>query len=80
MKFFARLLGRGFRRLNDEGWSRGAKGNGIWLAAAVLIGGVRLMARIGGRKREVLFSQELLPGEALRVGHLLEDRLGRPAK
>lgn len=80
MGLLAKPLIRVFRRLSDEGWSRGARGNGIWLAVAVLIGGVRFMARIGSRKREVLFSQELLPGEAIRVGHLLEDRLGRPAK
>ena len=80
MKFVGRLLAGGFRRLNDVGWSRGAKGSGLWLASAVVIGGVRLMGRLGGRRRDVVFSRELLPGEALKIGHLLEDRLGRPAK
>ena len=80
MGFVGRRLAKGFRRLSDEGWSRGAKGNGIWLAVAIFIGGMRVLGRLGSRKREVVFSQELLPGEVLRIGHLLEDRRGRPAK
>lgn len=80
MGFVTRRLTRGFRRLSEEGWSRGSKGNGLWLAVAIVIGGVRLMARMGARSRDVVFSQELLPGETLKIGHLLQDRVGRPAK
>jgi len=80
MSIFWRLLARLFRKLSDAGWSRGAKGSGIWMAAAFVIAGLRFIGRLGSRKRDVVFSQELLPGEVVRVAHLLEDRLGRPAK
>ena len=75
-----RLLARGFGSLADVGWSKGAKGNGIWLAGAILISGLRFVGRLGSRKRDVVFSRELLPGEVLNISHLLEDMKGRPAK
>jgi len=73
------VVGAG-RRLGDEGWSRGAKGSGIWLAVGILTGGIRVLRRLGTRKREVLYSRELTAGETLRLSHLLEDRKGRPVK
>ena len=80
MGFLGRRIARGFRRLSDAGWSRGSKGSGIWMATAIVIGGVRLIVKLGSRRRDVVFSEELLPGEALNVVHLLEDRLGRTSK
>lgn len=80
MSIMWRLIARVFRKVSDAGWSRGAKGSGIWMAVAFVVGGLRFIARLGSRKRDVVFSQELLPGEVVRVAHLLEDRLGRPAK
>lgn len=80
LRLIGRPLGRLGNRLGDEGWVRGARGNGLWLAIGLVTGGIKLMSRLGTRKREVLFSQELAAGEALRITHLLEDRKGRPAK
>lgn len=79
-----RLLARPFRRLfrllTDVGWARGARGNGLWLTVAVIVSGLRLVARLGSRKREVVYSEKLLPGEVLNITHLLEDRKGRPTR
>ena len=80
MAFLGRLVAKAFRRLSDAGWSRGTKGSGVWMATAIVIAGVRFMVKLGSRKRDVVFSEELRPGEAMKVLHLLEDRLGRPAK
>jgi len=80
MSILLRVIARLFRKLSDAGWSRGAKGNGIWMAVAFVVAGLRFIGRLGARKRDVVFSQELLPGEVVRVAHLLEDRLGRQAK
>lgn len=80
LRRIGRPLGRAGSRLGDAGWSRGARGSGLWLAVGLITGAIKLMARLGTRKREVLFSREIGPGEALRVTHLLEDRKGRAVK
>ena len=80
LRLIGRPLGRAGIKIGDVGWARGARGNGLWLAVGLITGGVRLMARLGTRKREVLYSEELLPGQVLRLPHLLEDRKGRPVK
>jgi hypothetical protein len=81
MRSLARALGRRFgslgSRLGDTGWNRGSQGSGRWLAIGLLVGAVKVMARMGTRKREVLLRRELGPGEAIRIAHLLEDRAGR---
>jgi hypothetical protein len=79
-RFVGRPLGRAGSRLGDAGWSRGTRGSGVWLAVGLIVGGFRFMGRLGTRKREVLLSRELAPGEALRITHLLEDRKGRAVK
>ena len=82
MRVLARLIGRSLaragNRIGDTGWSRGARGSGLWLAIGLITGGVKLLARLGRRKREVLFSREISPGDTLRIAHLFEDRKGRP--
>ncbi len=78
MSFVTKLAAQQARRLTDTGVRRGASGNGVWLAIAVVTGGFRLVRRLGTRKREVVFSQVLKPGESFNINHLLEDRLGRP--
>ncbi len=67
------------KRLGETGMRRGAGGNGLWLAAGLVVSGVRLVGRLGERKREVVYSEILKPGETINVRHLLEDRKGRPA-
>ena len=80
LRLIGRPLARAGNRLGDAGWTRGARGNGVWLAIGIVTGGVKLLARLGARKREVLYSEELTPGQVLRISHLLEDRKGRPVQ
>ncbi len=77
-KLVSKQATKQFRRLGDAGLKRGAGGNGVWLGVGLLVAGLRFMARLGTRKREVVFTQALEPGEALNIAHLLEDRKGRP--
>ena len=80
MSAVTRIAAKQFKRLGETGLRRGAGGNGIWMAAGVVISGLRLVSRLGGRKREVVHSIELQPGETINVRHLLEDRKGRPIR
>ena len=78
MKFIGRQILKGVSRLGDTGMSRGSRGEGAWLAVGLVVAGFRLMSRLGRRKREVVFSRELDPGETLEIRHLTVDRKGRP--
>ncbi|HEC10168.1 MAG TPA: hypothetical protein ENI86_11495 [Acidimicrobiales bacterium] len=78
MKFLGRKILKAFSRLGDTGMSRGTRGDGAWLAVGLVVAGFRLMARLGRRKREVVYSRELEPGETLEIRHLNVDRKGRP--
>lgn len=51
----------------DAIWRRARSGNGIWLAAAVVASGLRLIVRMSRREREVVFHSELAPGEQLMI-------------
>lgn len=77
-KLIAGQAAKQFRRLGDTGLKRGAGGNGVWLGIWLVVGGIRLMSRLGARKREVVFRRVLEPGETLNIAHLLEDMKGRP--
>ena len=50
-------------------WRRARTGNGIWLAAAIVASGVRVIARLCRRQREVVYRSELAPGEQLTIKH-----------
>jgi len=67
-------------RLEATGFRRAAQGSGAWFTLSVTLAALRLLGRLGARKREVVWRGELQPGQALRVGHLLEDRAGRPVR
>ncbi|WP_419553268.1 hypothetical protein [Candidatus Poriferisodalis sp.] len=56
-------------RTMDVLWRRARSGNGKWLAAAIVVSGLRLLVRISRREREVVFSGELAPGEELAIRH-----------
>jgi hypothetical protein len=61
-----RAIRVGIRR----GWDRGmGEGNRLWL----VVGGIALLARLGRRamhrEAEVVFSEELRPGDSFRVSH-----------
>lgn len=51
----------------DAIWRRARSGNGMWLAAAVVASGLRLIVRMSRREREVVFHSELAPGEQLMI-------------
>ena len=79
MSAVTRIAAKQIKRLGETGMRLGAGGNGLWLAAGIVISGLRLVGRLGERKREVVYSEVLKPGETINVRHLLEDRKGRPA-
>ena len=54
-------------RAGDAVWRRARTGNGIWLAAAIILGGLRLLRRWSRRERDVVYSSELAPGERLMI-------------
>jgi hypothetical protein len=64
--------------LEYAGFRRGAGGSGAWLATSAGLATLRQIRRMGERKREVVWSGSLTPGQKLVVRHLLEDRKGRP--
>ena len=51
-------------------WRRARAGNGIWLAAAIVGSGIRLLRRWSKREREVVYSGEFKPGEQLTIRHV----------
>ena len=65
------LVARRIIRLGDTGLRRGMQGNGAWLAMGVVGVGFRLLSR-WWRKDEVIWRAELVPGERLEIGHLLD--------
>jgi hypothetical protein len=64
--------------LEYEGFRRAAGGDGLSLALSSGLATVRTIRRMGQRKRDVVWSGSLTPGQKLVVRHLLEDRKGRP--
>ncbi len=46
------------------------RGNSIALAMTVIWGGFKLMRTLGARKREVVYSAKLAPGEGVRISNL----------
>lgn len=57
-------------RAADALWRRARTGNGVWLAAAIVASGLRLLARWSKREREVVYRGELAPGERLMIRHV----------
>jgi hypothetical protein len=51
-------------------WRRARTGNGMWLAAAVMASGLRLLIRWSKREREVVYRGELAPGQKLTIRHV----------
>jgi hypothetical protein len=65
--------------LEYEGFRRAAGGDGLSLAISAGLATLRNVRRMGQRKREVVWTGALTPGQKLVVRHLLEDRKGRSA-
>ena len=64
------LVQRAVRMLMRQGWRRGVVGgNSAWTAA----GGLALVGFLAGRalerKADVVFLEELLPGQSIRITH-----------
>ena len=63
--------------LEYAGFRRGAGGSGAWLATSAGLATLRNIRRMGARKRDVVWTGTLTPGQKLVVRNLLEDRRGR---
>jgi len=64
------LVDRAIRVGIRRGWDRGlGEGNRVWL----ILGAVALLARLGSRalrrEPEIVFSQQISPGESFQVVH-----------
>ena len=69
----AKRLRRMPARATDALWRRARTGNGVWLAAAIMASGLRLLVRWSKREREVVYRGELAPGERLMIRHAPPD-------
>lgn len=61
---------RAVRAVMRQGWRRGVLGGSpVWTA----VGGMALLGYLGGRalrrEAEVVFSEELAPGQSIRITH-----------
>jgi hypothetical protein len=65
------LVASRVRRLGDIGLQLGTQGSGAWLAVGLVGLGFRVLTRLW-RKEEVIWRAELVPGERLEIGHLLD--------
>lgn len=72
----AKRLRRMPARATDAMWRRARTGNGIWLAAAIVASGLRLLVRWSKRERDVIYRGELSPGERLTIRHVPPDSDG----
>ncbi|WP_419841412.1 hypothetical protein [Candidatus Poriferisodalis sp.] len=63
----ASLAARLGHRASGAIWRRARSGNGLWLAAAFVASGLRLLVRWSRREREVVYRSELAPGEQLAI-------------
>lgn len=72
----AKRLRRMPARATDAMWRRARTGNGIWLAAAIVASGLRLLVRWSKRERDVIYRGELSPGERLTIRHVPADSDG----
>ena len=66
----AKRLRRMPARATDALWRRARTGNGVWLAAAIMASGLRLLVRWSKREREVVYRGELAAGEQLTIRHV----------
>ncbi len=66
----AKRLRRMPARATDAMWRRARTGNGIWLAAAIMASGLRLLVRWSKRERDVVYRGELAPGDQLMIRHV----------
>jgi hypothetical protein len=59
------------RRLTRMGAVRGLLGGSkAWFAVWVLAGGFRMLAKVFRREAEVVYSEDLEPGQSLVITHL----------
>ena len=69
----AKRLRRMPARATDALWRRARTDKGIWLAAAIMASGLRLLVRWSKRERDVVYRGELAPGEQLMIRHVPPD-------
>ena len=57
------------RTLIRIGFARGIGGSRAWLALGLTAGGLQLLKRMAKREPEVVYSEELYPGQSLVIQH-----------
>jgi hypothetical protein len=57
------------RSLIRIGFARGIGGSRGWLAVGMTAGGLHLLKRMAKREPEVVYSEELHPGQTLLIQH-----------
>ncbi|MEC7828070.1 MAG: hypothetical protein VX743_05780 [Actinomycetota bacterium] len=66
----------GVSRFAKASWKRGRRGNGLWMAVAILAATMRALRHLSKRKPRTVHKRELLPGESVRIDHLHRKRNG----
>ena len=51
------------------GFARGIGGSRAWLTLGVVAGGLRLLKRIAAREADVVYLEELHPGQSVVIQH-----------
>ena len=51
------------------GFARGIGGSRAWLALGIFAAGLRLLRRMAKREPEVVYREELFPGQSLVIQH-----------
>lgn len=55
--------------------NRRGRDSELWASLLIVFGGLRLIRRLAKRRRDVVFSEKLKPGETLQIRHLASGQL-----
>lgn len=56
------------------GFARGIGGSRVWLAVGAAAGGLRLLRRALTRQADVVYNEELRPGQSLVIEHVPREK------
>ncbi|MDP6862396.1 MAG: hypothetical protein QGH80_01790 [Acidimicrobiales bacterium] len=76
MKINDEISGIGSSRFVKASWQRGRRGNGLWMAVAIIAGTMRALRHLSKRKPRTVHKRELMPGESVRIDHLHRKQTG----
>ena len=51
-------------------------GNRTWMTVFAVMGAAKVMRRIAGRTQDIVYREELKPGQGLVITHLADETLG----